>query len=140
MLSYSSSKPIGGVLENWCLHDASGALSAEQWEAFRAASPGCLPAIVTAEVVEDKLNRWRPGDTMQTSKIVYFSLADMVIETENRLYRLQGPGRISKTLPLDCAHEVGVTIFFLGNLENMVVDRGSTTGLYYPVQPDSPGQ
>lgn len=133
MWNYSSSKPWRGTLKNWCLHDSSASLNVEQWEAFKTIKPGCQVAIITGEVVEDDLKRWQPGEAMHTSMVVYLNLCEMIVETENSVYRLQGAGRFSSSSPRNYEKEVGLTKILLGDIGDSVDDHGSTKGYFHPM-------
>ena len=133
MWKYSSNKPWGSTLKDWCLHDPSATLSNEEWDFFNAVKPGCRPAMITGEVVEDDLLRWPPGQSIHTTMIVYLSLPEMVAETENTLYRLQGPGRFSNTTPKNIDNEVRITKILLRDPKAENHEQSSTKGFFHPV-------
>lgn len=112
MSDISSSKPHGGIIRAWCRHILSD-LTAALAKKNASDEPIAPLEFITGEVVEDRLNRWCPGDAMRSSWVVNFNEDTLVVETLNTIYQLDGPGRISDTFPYDYAAEVGKSVLLL---------------------------
>lgn len=101
----SREKPFAGTVRAWCRHKLEVRIPKDD-----NPEPNVLRIeYFTGEVVEDKLKRWRAGTAMCSSPIVNFDEITLLIETENSLYQLIGPGRMSKTFPFFVDSEVGIT-------------------------------
>ncbi len=91
----SREKPFAGTVRAWCRHKLEVRIPKDD-----NPEPNVLRIeYCTGEVVEDKLKRWRAGTAMCSSPIVNFDEITLLIETENSLYQLISPGRMSKNIP-----------------------------------------
>jgi hypothetical protein len=106
-------KPFGARVSAWALHDLAFTLEAVDInQLFLEQYPGCAPVFFTGQVDKDHLRRWRSGSAMRSSLVVAITPGDNCwhVETENTLYTLYGPGRISNQFPLEYNSEVGKTL------------------------------
>jgi hypothetical protein len=128
-------KPFGGTIEFWCRHILTQHLPKDFLEQKRAEDPNFSAEIVTGQVVEDKLLRWKPGDAMQTTIIANFDEESLLIETKNTIYKLTGPGRMSTAKPERYDLEVGKTILLLSDAKGLKIDDSESV-LVYPENTD----
>jgi hypothetical protein len=131
MTEPNNMKPFGGTIEFWCRHIFTEHLPKDFLEQKRAEDPNFSAEIVTGQVVEDKLLRWKPGDAMQTTIIVNFDEESLLIETKNTIYKLTGPGRVSTAKPERYDFEVGKTILLLSDAKGLKIDD-SESFIVYP--------
>ena len=80
-------KKFGGVIKDWQIHTLS--FTEEQIDRVY---PGknAKPFVITGTVVEDPLDRWKPGFHMKTSFIVKLDRKKGIVETLNTIYKLIG--------------------------------------------------
>ncbi|MFT6402324.1 MAG: hypothetical protein ACJA2D_001642 [Pseudohongiellaceae bacterium] len=130
MPDHQYNKPFGGTIRSWCRHILTKLAPEDMLREKLKQDPNIRPEFFTGEVVEDKLKRWRPGDAMRSSLIVNFDEETLLVETENTIYQLTGPGRISESFPLDYASEVGKTILLLSGDERFKIDDPSNIVVY----------
>ncbi len=124
-------KPDGGTIRYWARHIVTDYASDSQLEKLRAINPNAEVEFFTGEVVEDKLERWRPGDAMRSSLIISFDEKTLAVETENTLYQLLGPGRVTREKPKMYWEEVAITILLLSGEQDLQFDSG-VNELIYP--------
>jgi hypothetical protein len=131
-------KPFGGTIRSWCRHVITQYAPEELLAERLAKDPDFKAEYFTGEVVEDKLDRWRTGDAMRSSLIVKFDEITLLVETENTIYQLVGPGRISNSRPKNYASEVGKTISLLSNATGIEIDDTESVLVYQKTRvPDS---
>jgi hypothetical protein len=123
-------KPFGGTIRAWCKHTITQYIPEDLLAARLARNPGFKAEYFTGQVVEDKLNRWRVGDAMQSSLIVNFDENTMLVETENTVYQLLGPGRISSARPAVYDTEVGKTILLISEAKGLQIDDSESVLIY----------
>lgn len=88
-------KKDGGILTGWQFHTMT-----DDMEAARRIRPDLDFTTdkiykMSATVVKDNLGRWNPGDHMRSSLVVSIDMENMIVETENTLYHLEGePGDV----------------------------------------------
>lgn len=129
-------KPFGGKIRYWCRHIFTAQVPADILKEKMAENPDYSAEIFTGEVVNDALGRWRPGDSMRSSPIVSFDEKTLLVETENTVYQLVGPGRVSRTPPLMYWIEVGKTIKLLSNDPEGAASDEDDSILVYPKKPE----
>ncbi|MBW2940553.1 DUF6957 family protein [Zhongshania aquimaris] len=129
-------KPFGGEIKFWCRHVLTDLLPEELLKEKQAENAHYSAEIFTGQVINDALRRWRPGDAMQSSPIVNFDEETLMVETENTLYQLVGPGRISRLPPRAYWEEVGKTIILLSDGHNLTVAGEDDSILVFPDQQD----
>jgi len=110
-----TNKRFAGVVEYWCIHKVNRHLPEDFLLAKLAEDPGYDASFLSAMVVKDELGRWESGTAMRTSLISKIDLDNMTIETENSIYHLHGPGRISTKMPKEYDFEVGRSVLLLSN-------------------------
>lgn len=124
-------KPYGGTIRSWCRHVITQYVPEELLAERLAKDADFKAEYFTGEVLEDKLDRWRSGDAMRSSLIIKFDENTLLVETENTVYQLTGPGRISNSRPKNYASEVGKTILLLSNIKDIEIDDTESV-LVYP--------
>mgnify|MGYP003639496108 CR=1 FL=1 len=131
MAVFDNTKPFGGTIEFWCRHILNQHLPKDALEQKLTEDPEFSAEIVTGQVVEDNLGRWRPGEAMQTSLVVNFDEKTLIVETKNTIYQLTGPGRISTAKPERYDYAVGKTILLLSEAKGLKTDDAESV-LVYP--------
>lgn len=118
-------KQYGGTIDFWCIHDLSEMLSEGEID---------IPTlrIMTGRSVDEPLGRWRAGSYMRSSMIVNLDLENMEVETENTIYKLQGPGRFSKSNPFNYAFAVDRTFILLSPTASGASEELGDDELFYP--------
>jgi hypothetical protein len=124
-------KPYGGTIRSWCRHVITQYVPEELLAERLVKDADFKAEYFTGEVLEDKLDRWRSGDAMRSSLIVKFDENTLLVETENTLYQLVGPGRISNSRPKNYASEVSKTILLLSQAKGLKTDD-SESFIVYP--------
>lgn len=83
-------KQDGGILTGWQLHTLTKDFKAV--EKIRPDLEFKTDAVykMTATVVEDRLGRWEKGWHMTSSVVLEIDLENMIVETENTIYHLEG--------------------------------------------------
>lgn len=135
---YGSDKPFGAKVSAWTLHDFSNRLvSPDDRARFREECPGCAPVFFTGQVDKDYRGRWDNGTCMRSSLVVSISRVrdEWFVETENTIYCLSGPGRVSTRVPMSYEFEVTKTLMLLSASDGMKlkVEKGD-----FIVVPDLP--
>jgi hypothetical protein len=109
-MAQESTKPFGGIIESWCVHDVRDHLPVDFIVQQLEKDSSFSPRFFTGSVVDDRLGRWKPGAAMRSSLIISLDIDTLTVETQNTCYKLQGPGRFSSERPASYDIEVGKTI------------------------------
>lgn len=81
-------KKDGGILTGWQFHTLS--VTPEKARELGVDVKTEKVMKMSATVVEDRLGRWEPGDHMTSSIIINFDEENMIVETRNTIYHLEG--------------------------------------------------
>jgi hypothetical protein len=128
-------KPFGADICAWAIHDLSGRLKTEELKnQFRELRSGCAPVLFTGQVDIDYLGRWQKGSCMRSSLIIAIvRVADCWhVETENTLYKLCGPGRITTKSPMAYDFEVGKTLVLIDPNCSLSPESNNNGHIVYP--------
>ena len=86
-------KKNGGIIKNWRIHK----LSFSQKKIDEAyPKENLTPRVLSGVVVKDPVGRWKPGNTMRSSLLVSINEETGRVETQNTIYKIQGPGNNDK--------------------------------------------
>jgi hypothetical protein len=133
-------KPFGANIRAWAIHDLFGSLKTEELKKqFRELRSGCAPALLTGQVDVDYLARWQKGSCMRSSLIVTIARGDECwrVETENTLYKLCGPGRITTQTPQAYDFEVGKTLVLIDPNCSLSPEDDSNDHIVHPDHQES---
>lgn len=120
----SEGKQYGGLIDFWCIHDVS--------DLFDENEIDVPPKIMTGRSIDEPLRRWRAGAYMRSTRIVQLDLENLIVETENTIYKLVGPGRLSRSNPYYYAFSVDRTAKLLSSIRKVSREELGADELYFP--------
>lgn len=85
-----SEKKEGGTLEKWQLHTLSVSVEKAKELGQDIQTDKCY--VLTGVIAEDPTGRWQPGHHFRSSLVVAMDLDKGIVETQNTIYYVKGPG------------------------------------------------
>lgn len=77
------------IIKNWQIHNLS--IDPKRLAEVGQHTNEDKTMIVTGTVVDDPTGKWRPGYHMRSTIIIKFDREAGMIETQNTMYKLEGP-------------------------------------------------